>query len=87
MKISVSYDLKNQFKTFSINLNAQYVYGMTHFDLTAYARLLGTVIAIAAIKLVQYLQTFIVLSAHMVCGQTSKYITIPGFKNQYFQER
>ena len=75
------------FNLSGINLNTHHVNGMTHFDLTAYARLLGTVIAIAAIKLVQYLQTFIVLSAHMVCGQTSKYITIPGFKNQYFQER
>ena len=45
MEHSVSYDLQkgqfdvvevmvtNQFKAFSINLNAQHVNGMTHFDL------------------------------------------------------
>ena len=32
----------DQFKTFSINLNAQHVNGMTHFDLALHVRLLDT---------------------------------------------
>ena len=34
----------NQFKAFSINLNAQHVNGMTHFDFSLHVRLLDTLI-------------------------------------------
>ena len=34
--------LNRQFKDFSINLNAQHVSGMTHFDLALHVRLLDT---------------------------------------------
>ena len=34
--------MNNQIKDFSINLNAQHVSGMTHFDLALHVRLLDT---------------------------------------------
>ena len=37
------FDVVDQFKTFSINLNAQHVNGMTPFDL-AFVRLLDTLV-------------------------------------------